>query len=58
MCSASQTGFPKAGAAGAFGFPMAPQGGAQLKATVSSTVNLSTCRAGNVTVNVFYVVLP
>ncbi len=54
--SAGQTGFPKAGAAGTLGFPMAPQGGQQLNAHVSSSVNMSTCTAGNVVVNVFYTV--
>lgn len=57
-CSAGQSGFPKAGTAGALGFQMAPQGSQQLHAHVSSTVNMSTCTAGNVVVNVFYIILP
>jgi hypothetical protein len=55
--SVGQSGFPKAGVAGALGYPMAPQGTQQLHAHVSSTVNMSTCTAGNVVVNVWYMVV-
>lgn len=53
-----QTGFPKPGTAGALGYAGAPQGGQQLVANISTTVNLNTATVGAITFNVYYAVMP
>jgi hypothetical protein len=55
--AAGQAGFPKAFAAGAQGYLMAPQGGAQLSVRITGGVNLNTCTAGHIVVNVFFCVI-
>jgi hypothetical protein len=53
-CKAGDTGFPKAGTAGALGFPGAPVGGLIVTAKLTSSVDLNTATAGTCTINVFY----
>lgn len=54
--AAGQTGFPKIGAAGGQGYPMALHSSEQLTATFTSNVNLNTIDTGSVVVNVLYAV--
>jgi len=51
-----QTGFPKPGTVGPYGYAGAPLGGVQLALTMTSSGNVNGATAGTVTVNVFYVV--
>lgn len=56
--AAGQSGFPKRGTDGGHGFTLAPHGGEQIQALITSSVDLMTATAGSAVINIFYVVLP
>ena len=55
--AAGQTGFPKIGAAGGQGYPMALHSSQQCTVTLASNVNLNTLDVGSVTIDLFYLAL-